>query len=151
MFPFCAHWTWQNHATRDKYCSTKAQLESLFRNSFIIKISLSVIIFDSEDCNKLVLSRNTAGGRGFYNVSCNVVTWEKKRPFLHKTQYCVNFRAITTSYYYYVAVLHIHLMHPNYYQITTLLVVDLCSSLAYFMMTHPFPIASKLHIKNFGC
>ena len=30
-------------------------------------------------------------------------------------------------------------MHPEYCQITILSVVDLCSSLAYFMMTNPFP------------
>ena len=36
-------------------------------------------------------------------------------------------------------------MHPNYWQITVLLVVDLCSSLAYFMVTQP---ASKLPIKT---
>ena len=41
-----------------------------------------------------------------------------------------------------------HLMHPNYWQITILLVVDLCSSLAYFMMTHPLPIAGKMPIKT---
>ena len=34
-------------------------------------------------------------------------------------------------------------MHPNYWQITILLVVNLCSSLAYFMMTQPLPIAGK--------
>ena len=39
-------------------------------------------------------------------------------------------------------------MHPNYWQITILLVVDLCSSLAYFMMTQPLPIACKLPIKT---
>ena len=39
-------------------------------------------------------------------------------------------------------------MHPNYWQITILLVVDLCSSLAYFMMTQPLPIAGKLLIKT---
>ena len=39
-------------------------------------------------------------------------------------------------------------MHPNYRQITILLVVDLCSSLAYFMMTQPLPIAGKLPIKT---
>ena len=39
-------------------------------------------------------------------------------------------------------------MDPNYCQITILLVVDLCSSLAYFMMTHPLPIAGKLPIKT---
>ena len=39
-------------------------------------------------------------------------------------------------------------MHPNYCQITILLVVDLCSSLAYFMMTQPLPIAGKLPIKT---
>ena len=39
-------------------------------------------------------------------------------------------------------------MHPNYCQITILLVVDLCSSLAYFMMTHPLPIAGKMPIKT---
>ena len=37
-------------------------------------------------------------------------------------------------------------MHPNYWQITILLVVDLCSSLAYFMMTQTLPIAGKLPI-----
>ena len=39
-------------------------------------------------------------------------------------------------------------MHPNYCKITILLVVRLCSSLAYFMMTQPLPIASKLPIKT---
>ena len=39
-------------------------------------------------------------------------------------------------------------MHPNYWQIAILLVVDLCSSLAYFMMTQPLPIAGKLPIKT---
>ena len=39
-------------------------------------------------------------------------------------------------------------MHPNYWQITILLVVDLGSSLSYFMMTHPLPIASKMPIKT---
>ena len=39
-------------------------------------------------------------------------------------------------------------MHPNYWQITILLVVDLCSSLSYFMMTQPLPIAGKLPIKT---
>ena len=38
-------------------------------------------------------------------------------------------------------------MHPNYWQITILLVVDLCSSLGYFMITQPLPIAGKLPIK----
>ena len=39
-------------------------------------------------------------------------------------------------------------MHPNYWQITILLVIDLCSSLAYFMMIQPLPIAGKLPIKT---
>ena len=39
-------------------------------------------------------------------------------------------------------------MHPNYCQITILLVVDLCSSLAYFMVIQPLPIAGKLPIKT---
>ena len=42
-----------------------------------------------------------------------------------------------------------HLMHPNYWQITMiLLVVDLCSSLGYFIMIQPLPIAGKLPIKT---
>ena len=41
-----------------------------------------------------------------------------------------------------------HLMHPNYWQITILLVVDLCSSLGHFMMIQPLPIAGKLPIKT---
>ena len=40
------------------------------------------------------------------------------------------------------------LMHPNYWQITILLVVDLCSSLVYSMMTQPLPIAGKSPIKT---
>ena len=51
-----------------------------------------------------------------------------------------------------LTVIGVHEMHgrmyPNYCQITILLVVDLCSSLAYFMMTHPLPIAGKLPIKT---
>ena len=39
-------------------------------------------------------------------------------------------------------------MHPNYWQITILLVVDLCSSLVYFMMIQFLPIAGKLPIKT---
>ena len=39
-------------------------------------------------------------------------------------------------------------VHPNYWQITILLVVDLRSSLAYFMMTQALPIAGKLPIKT---
>ena len=39
-------------------------------------------------------------------------------------------------------------MYPNYWQITTLLVVDLCSSSAYFMITQPLAIAGKLPIKT---
>ena len=39
-------------------------------------------------------------------------------------------------------------IHPNYWQITILLVVDLCSSLDYFMMTQPLPIAGKMPIKT---
>ena len=39
-------------------------------------------------------------------------------------------------------------MHPNYWQITILLIVDLCSSLAYSIMTQPLPIAGKFPIKT---
>ena len=52
----------------------------------------------------------------------------------------------------YLPVIEVHEMHcrmnPNYYQIIILFVVDLCSSLAYFTMTQPLPIASKLPIKT---
>ena len=49
----------------------------------------------------------------------------------------------------YLPVIGVHEMHdPNYWQITILLVVDLYSSLAYFMMTQPLPIAGKLPIKT---
>ena len=50
----------------------------------------------------------------------------------------------------YLPVIGMHEMHGRMHQ-TILLVVDLCSSLAYFMMTQPLPIAGKLPIKNFGC
>ena len=39
-------------------------------------------------------------------------------------------------------------VHPNKCHVTALLVVDLRSSLAYFMMTHPLPIVGKLPIKT---
>ena len=56
------------------------------------------------------------------------------------------------AYNSYLTVIGVHempgQMHPNYCQITILLVIDLCLSLAYFMMTHPLPIASKLPIKT---
>ena len=56
------------------------------------------------------------------------------------------------TYNSYLPVIGVHemhsRMHPNYWQITILLVVDLCSSLAYFMMTHPLPIAGKMPIKT---
>ena len=57
------------------------------------------------------------------------------------------------AYLCYLPVIGVHelhgQMHPSYCQITILFrVVDLCSSLAYFMMTQPLPIASKLPIKT---
>ena len=56
---------------------------------------------------------------------------------------------INNSYLPVIGVHEMHgQMHPNYWQITILLVVDLCSSLAYFMMTQPLPIAGKLPIKT---
>ena len=56
---------------------------------------------------------------------------------------------INNSYLPVIGVHEMHgRMHPYYWQITILLVVDLCSSLAYFMMTHPLPIAGKLPIKT---
>ena len=55
------------------------------------------------------------------------------------------------TYNSYLTVIGVHemhgQMHPNYCQITILLVFDLCSSLAYFTMTQPLPIAGKLPIK----
>ena len=59
-----------------------------------------------------------------------------------------NNNIIHNSYLTVIGVHEMHgRMHPNYCQITILLVVDLCSSLAYFMMTQPLPIAGKLPIK----
>ena len=56
---------------------------------------------------------------------------------------------INNSYLPVIGVHEMHgRMHPNNWKITILLVVDLCSSLAYFMMTQPFPIAGKLSIKT---
>ena len=55
------------------------------------------------------------------------------------------------AYNSYLTVIGVHemhgRMHPNYCQMTILLVVDLCSSLAYFMI-QPLPIAGKLPIKT---
>ena len=72
--------------------------------------------------------------------------------FYHTNHYAVTGHVVKFSYNSYLPVIGVHemhdRMHPNYWQITILLVVDLCSSLAYFMMTHPLPIASKLPIKT---
>ena len=58
-------------------------------------------------------------------------------------------RPVHNSYLPVIGVHEMHgRMHPNYWQITILLVVDLCSSLAYFMTTQPLPIAGKLPIKT---
>ena len=52
----------------------------------------------------------------------------------------------------YMTLIGMHEMHgrvyPNKCYVTDLLVVDLRSSLAYFMMTHPLPVAGKLPIKT---
>ena len=52
----------------------------------------------------------------------------------------------------YLTVIGVHEMHaqihPNYSQITILLVVDFYSPLTYFRMTHPFPVADTLPIKT---
>ena len=62
------------------------------------------------------------------------------------------YKNIVDVYNSYLPVIGVHemhgRMHPNYWQITILLVVDLCSSLAYFMMTQPLLIAGKLPIKT---
>ena len=47
---------------------------------------------------------------------------------------------------YYSGYSTMHLMHPNYCQITILLKVDLRSSLAYFMLNHSIPTAGKLPV-----
>ena len=56
------------------------------------------------------------------------------------------------AYNSYLPVIGVHemhgRMHPNYWQITILLVVDLCSSLADFIMIQPLPIAGNLPIKT---
>ena len=65
---------------------------------------------------------------------------------------CLSLYTCTCIHNRYLPVIGVHemhgRMHPNYWQITILLVVDLCSSLAYFMMTQPLPIAGKLPIKT---
>ena len=52
----------------------------------------------------------------------------------------------------YLPVIGVHEMHgrmpPITVRLTILLVVDRCSSLAYFMMTQPLPIAGKFPIKT---
>ena len=60
---------------------------------------------------------------------------------------------IHNSYLLIIGVHEMHgLMHPNYWQITILLVVDLYSSLGYFMMIQLTPFHSRqIAYKNFGC
>ena len=62
---------------------------------------------------------------------------------------CICILTTNNSYLPVIGVHEMHgRMHPNYWQITILLVVDPCSSLAYFMMTQPLPLAGKLPIKT---
>ena len=69
---------------------------------------------------------------------------------MHCTCLCVVQPDMTNNSY--LPVIGVHEMYgriyPYYWQITILLVVDLCSSLAYFMITQPLPIADKLPIKT---
>ena len=66
--------------------------------------------------------------------------------------HCCKTNCMAITYNSYLPVIGVHemhgRMHPPYWQITILLVVDLCSSLAYFTMTQPLPIAGKLPIKT---
>ena len=57
--------------------------------------------------------------------------------------------SVLSSYMTLIGVHEMHgRVHPNQCHVTDLLVVDLCSLLAYFMTTHPLPVASKLPIKT---
>ena len=77
-----------------------------------------------------------------------------KHPFVYVGACCDHAQYSGAIYMYnsYLTVIWMHEMHgrmyPNYCQITIMLVVDLCSSLAYFMMTQSLPIAGKLPIKT---
>ena len=73
--------------------------------------------------------------------------YAKAHTYAYK-QHCTHAQ-IANSYLPVIGVHEMHgRMHSNYWQITILLVVDLCSSLAYFMMIQSFPIAGKLPIKT---
>ena len=77
------------------------------------------------------------------------ILWYKNKPLaMHSVKiiHCHTQNKIILLLYI-IIILHGR-VHPNYCQITILLVVDLRWSLVYFMMTHPFPIASKLPIKT---
>ena len=76
-------------------------------------------------------------------------TMHKHSTYVHTFTLAYIHTHIHISYLPVIGVHEMHgRMHPNYWQITILLVVDLCSSLAYFMMTQPLPIAGKLPIKT---
>ena len=63
--------------------------------------------------------------------------------------YTNSYYAVYNSYLTVIGVHEMHgQMHPNYCQITILLVVHLSSSLAHFMMTQPLSKAGKLPIKT---
>ena len=82
---------------------------------------------------------------GYMYAPCKC-TWADTGPWLGIG------RTYQVSYNSYLPVIEVHemhgWMHPNYWQITILLVVDLCSALAYFMMIQLLPIAGKLPIKT---
>ena len=99
---------------------------------------------------------NWCGHRFYPNSSCH---WILLGENIAQWCVCINLVCVCVCAYthilYYV---HIVCMHNSYLtvigvhemhgRITILLVVDLCSSLAYFMMIQPLPIAGKLPIKT---
>ena len=95
---------------------------------------------------------------GVHKIEKRVSNSPIKRSLRSAKCTCIRLALTTTRCYHncythnsYLTVIGVHemhgRMHPNYCQITILLVVDLRSSLAYFMMTHHLPIAGKLPIK----
>ena len=86
------------------------------------------------------------------NYPIHIIPMNNSSVHTHTHTTCTHTHTHTHTHNSYLPVIEVHemhgRMHPNYWQITILLVVGLCSSLAYSMMTHPLPIAGKMPIET---
>ena len=121
-----------------------AKLCNIFSTEFTVETACS----ESGKLFKQVSLSLSVYNRQLICMACHSILCTTLHPYMYIPRACTSHLHARThnSYLTVIGVHEMHgRMHPNYRQITILLVVNLCSSLAYFMMTHPLP---KLPIKT---